>query len=92
MKPLAGVSGDLYDIFYTGNHLNGLGIFDVSGHGISSGLVTMLVKNIIEQEFHDGSNEKLEDVMYIINDRLIEEKGNTKRSLFRFQPQVNLWE
>lgn len=76
MKPLAGVSGDLYDIFYTGNHLNGLGIFDVSGHGISSGLVTMLVKNIIEQEFHDGSNEKLEDVMYIINDRLIEEKGN----------------
>lgn len=76
MKPLAGVSGDLYDIFYTGNHLNGLGIFDVSGHGISSGLVTMLVKNIIEQEFNDGSKEKLEDVMYIINDRLIEEKGN----------------
>lgn len=76
MKPLAGVSGDLYDIFYKGNHLNGLGIFDVSGHGISSGLVTMLVKNIIEQEFNDGSNEKLEDVMYIINDRLIEEKGN----------------
>ena len=76
MKPLAGVSGDLYDIFYTGNHLNGLGIFDVSGHGISSGLVTMLVKNIIEQEFNDGTKEKLEDVMYIINDRLIEEKGN----------------
>lgn len=81
LKPLAGVSGDLYDFFHTDSKLEGLGIFDVSGHGISSGLVTMLVKNIIEQEFFLGKNEKLEDVMYIINDRVIEEKGNIENYL-----------
>ena len=81
LKPLAGVSGDLYDIFHDGNTLQGLGVFDVSGHGISSGLVTMLVKNIIEQEFYAGTEEKLEDIMYIINDRVIEEKGNIENYL-----------
>lgn len=81
LKPLAGVSGDLYDVFHNGNELQGLGVFDVSGHGISSGLVTMLVKNIIEQEFYAGKEEKLEDVMYIINDRVIEEKGNIENYL-----------
>ena len=55
-KPMAGVSGDLFDFYYEKDVLNGFGIFDVSGHGISSGLVTMLVKNIIQQEF-DNSPE-----------------------------------
>ena len=50
-KPMAGVSGDLYDFFRTGDNLDGFGIYDVSGHGISYGAVTMLVKNIIHQEF-----------------------------------------
>lgn len=74
--PMAGVSGDLYDIYDTGSCLDGLGIFDVSGHGISSGLVTMLVKNIIYQEFYNHRDQPLDDVMNTINDRFINEKGD----------------
>ncbi len=80
-KPMAGVSGDLYLAFKSNNTLEGIGIFDISGHGIASGLVTMLVKNIIEQEFYKGFNKPLEEVMQIINDRIITEKGNIENYL-----------
>lgn len=77
-KPMVGVSGDLYDFYKKDGILHGLGIFDVSGHGISSGLVTMLVKNIIFQEFYKANNtgEELWEVLNKINDRVIEEKGD----------------
>ena len=80
-KPMAGVSGDFLDIYSTGNELNGIGIFDVSGHGIASGLVTMLVKNIIFQEFHNGSSDKLKSILDRINIRYIKEKGNIENYL-----------
>lgn len=80
-KPLDGVSGDLYDFFGDDNSLDGFGIFDVSGHGIASGLVTMLVKNIIHQEFYIGESLPLIDVMDIINNRVTEEKGNIENYL-----------
>lgn len=80
-KPMAGVSGDMYMTFNPNNKLDGLGIFDVSGHGIASGLVTMLVKNIIEQEFYRGLQKPLDEVMSRINDRIIEEKGNIENYL-----------
>ena len=80
-KPMAGVSGDLYDFYFTKDTLEGFGLFDVSGHGISSGLVTMLVKNIINDEFHKGKKLKLEDVMGIMNDRIIAQKGNVENYL-----------
>ena len=80
-KPMAGVSGDLYMAFITDHHLDGLGIFDISGHGIASGLVTMLVKNIIEQEFYKGLKKPLKEVMAKINDRIILEKGNIENYL-----------
>lgn len=80
-KPMSGVSGDLYIIFITENHLDGIGIFDISGHGIASGLVTMLVKNIIEQEFKKGSKLPLNEVMEKINTRIIAEKGSIENYL-----------
>ena len=80
-KPMAGVSGDFLDIYSTGNELNGIGIFDVSGHGIASGLVTMLVKNIIFQEFYNGLNDKLKSILDRINIRYINEKGNIENYL-----------
>ena len=80
-KPMAGVSGDLYMAFISDHHLDGLGIFDISGHGIASGLVTMLVKNIIEQEFYKGIKKPLKEVMAKINDRIILEKGNIENYL-----------
>lgn len=80
-KAMAGVSGDFWDFFQDEKRLLGLGIFDVSGHGIASGLVTMLVKNIIEQEFYKGLTSNLDDVINFINDRVITEKGNIENYL-----------
>lgn len=80
-KALAGVSGDFWDFFQDEKRLLGLGIFDVSGHGIASGLVTMLVKNIIEQEFYKGLTSNLDDVISFINSRVISEKGNIENYL-----------
>lgn len=80
-KPMAGVSGDLYIVFISKDKLDGIGIFDISGHGIASGLVTMLVKNIIEQEFRNGMDIPLNEVMSKINERIIIEKGNIENYL-----------
>ncbi len=75
-KPMAGVSGDLYTAFIKNHNLNGVGIFDISGHGIASGLVTMLAKNIIEQEFNKNLKRPLEEVLSDINKKYINDKGN----------------
>ena len=80
-KAMTGISGDLIAIFNEISKLNGLGIFDVSGHGISSGLVTMLVKNIINQEFSNGINDNLKTVLDRINVRYQKEKGNIENYL-----------
>ncbi len=80
-RPMVGVSGDLYDFYKTGEKLDGLGVFDVSGHGISSGLVTMLVKNIIHQEFYNQPDVELWEIVNKINDRVIEEKGEIQNYL-----------
>ena len=80
-KPMAGVSGDFLDIYSNGTKLEGIGIFDVSGHGIASGLVTMLVKNIIFQEFNNGKTDKLRSIIDRINIRYIKEKGNIENYL-----------
>lgn len=74
--PMAGVSGDFYDIYSSGGILNGVGIFDVSGHGISSGLITMLVKNTINQEFTTDTNLPLNKTVEIINRRFLSDKGD----------------
>ena len=80
-RPMVGVSGDLYDFYKSGEKLDGLGVFDVSGHGISSGLVTMLVKNIIHQEFYNQTEAELWEIVNKINDRVIEEKGDIQNYL-----------
>lgn len=80
-KPMAGVSGDMYDFYTNGNILKGLGIFDVSGHGIASGLVTMLVRNIFQQEFYQNEDKNLDDVMTNIDTRIRNEKGNIENYL-----------
>lgn len=81
-KAMLEVSGDLFDFFRTGDNLDGLGIFDVSGHGISAGLVTMIVKNIITQEFSNAQKgEELWEIMNNINTRVIAEKGDIENYL-----------
>lgn len=80
-KAMAGVSGDMFDFYRTGKRLDGFGVFDVSGHGISSGLITMLVKNIINAEFYSEKNADLEETMLKINEKVIEQKGNIENYL-----------
>lgn len=80
-KPMAGVSGDVYDFYRTDNKLDGFGLFDISGHGISSGLVTMLVKNIINKEFYEHKDFELWEIMSHINECVISEKGDIQNYL-----------
>ncbi len=80
-QPAAGVSGDLYDFFYEGNVLEGVGLFDVSGHGIASGLVTMLAKAVIDRKFRDGRSKPFSQVFSEINSQLIAEKGDIENYL-----------
>ncbi len=88
-KPMAGVSGDLYDFYFSKDTLEGFGLFDVSGHGISSGLVTMLVKNIINDEFYKGKKLPLQEVMNITNERIIKQKGNVENYLTGILARIN---
>lgn len=90
-RPLVNeVSGDLYDYYYTGENLDGIGIFDVSGHGIPSGLMTILAKGIISQHFLSGitQSEPISQVLEKINKTYIKEKVNVENYitglLFRF--------
>lgn len=82
-RPLAEVSGDLFDYYSMGSMLDGLALFDVSGHGIAAGLITMLSKNIIYQAFmksrfgiHSAST-----IMKEINLKITEAKGNVENYL-----------
>ena len=84
------VSGDLYDYYFTDGILDGVGIFDVSGHGIPAGLMTILAKSIISQHFITGKTqeEPLSHVLEDINRSYIKEKVNVENYitglLFRF--------
>lgn len=84
------VSGDLYDYYFTEGILDGIGIFDVSGHGIPAGLMTILAKSIISQHFITGMNqdEPISNVLKDINKSYIKEKVNVENYitglLFRF--------
>ncbi|WP_294430326.1 SpoIIE family protein phosphatase [uncultured Treponema sp.] len=76
--PQAKVSGDLYDYYSFNDILNGLSLFDVSGHGLSASLVTMLSKNIISRVFQTGfrRREPIDNVLTKINNMIISEKGD----------------
>ncbi len=76
--PMAGVSGDLFDYYVNpadSSVLEGLGIYDISGHGISSGILSLLAKNIMQQEFYNNKQLPLQEIVQRINDRFIQEKG-----------------
>ena len=77
--PMAGVTGDLYDLYPDTENIDrlfGAGVFDISGHGISSGIVTLLAKNIIKQEFYDNKKLPLGGVARKIDHRFVVEKGD----------------
>ena len=76
--PQAKVSGDLYDYYSYNDILNGISLFDVSGHGLSASLVTMLSKNIISRVFQTGFRRKetVDKILSKINNMILSEKGD----------------
>lgn len=90
-RPLEEVSGDFYDFYIKKDELKGFSIFDVSGHGISAGLVTMLSKNIISNMFYDSvkSNDSAATIMMDINDVIIQEKGEIENYLTGLLFKIN---
>ena len=80
-QPMAGISGDMYDFYQTGDRLNGIALFDVSGHGIASGLITMIAKPIIHRYFTKMINDKLSEVIKSVNEDLVQEIGDVDNYL-----------
>jgi sigma-B regulation protein RsbU (phosphoserine phosphatase) len=70
---MSGVSGDLYDFYQKEGRLTGLSLFDVSGHGIASGLITLLARSVILRVFMEAGTARLGEVRQKINSQLIEE-------------------
>ncbi len=66
-RPMKGVSGDFYDFYTTARNLNGIAVFDVSGHGISSGLVTMIAKSMLFRNFTENMEKDLGEIMISTN-------------------------
>ncbi|MGL4370159.1 MAG: SpoIIE family protein phosphatase, partial [Spirochaetota bacterium] len=76
-QPMAGISGDFYDFFIDkGGNVSGASLFDVSGHGIASGLITMLAKSIIYRRFRNMADRSLSEIIDAVNDDLISELEN----------------
>ena len=76
-KPMSEVSGDFYDFYVRDDELDGIGLFDVSGHGVASSLVTLQAKSIIYKNFRENRNLPLGEVASRINNELIAELGDS---------------
>lgn len=80
-KPAAGISGDFFDVYYKDNSLQGISLFDVSGHGISSGLITILAKSLAYKIFNNSSKLKINNIIEQFNHNLIQDIGNVDQYL-----------
>jgi sigma-B regulation protein RsbU (phosphoserine phosphatase) len=69
-KPYHGVSGDLYDFYERDGIFRGVSLFDISGHGVSAGLITMLAKSTINRIFWSMNTSPLHSVIETINNEL----------------------
>ncbi len=69
-KPRHGASGDFYDFYIRDNRLEGLAIFDVSGHGVSSALITMIIKPIVYRLFTGMRDRGLDEIIKRLEEHL----------------------
>lgn len=69
-RPYRSVSGDFFDFFTEKDTLNGLCLFDVSGHGVAPALITILAKPIVTKFFNMYKNSPLGIIAKKISDAL----------------------
>jgi phosphoserine phosphatase RsbU/P len=74
-KPMSGVSGDMFDFFTFQNRLRGAAIFDVSGHGVAPGLITMIARSVFYRNFNKLKEASLGAIMEKSNSDMIKEMG-----------------
>ena len=80
--PMAGVAGDMYDFYEDKNgNVTGVSLMDVSGHGIASGLITMIAKSVVFRNFNKYTGIGLNRVIENTNDDLISELHNVDNYL-----------
>lgn len=75
--PLSEVSGDFFDFYGLGTTLDGISLFDVSGHGVAASLVTMLSKSIVYNAFQKNRfyDVPISKCLLDVNHDLIVAKG-----------------
>ena len=90
-EPLSDVSGDLFNFYYDDNKLNGISIFDASGHGVAASLVTMLAENVIRHVYNENlkNHKRLSEVLEDLNKNLIEAKGDVDNFLTGILLNIN---
>lgn len=79
--PAGGISGDFYDFYLRGDRLDGLLLGDVSGHGVASGLVTVLARSVFHRNFYERRQRSLGAVIEAINDELVKELSSVENYL-----------
>ncbi|MBN2158392.1 MAG: SpoIIE family protein phosphatase [Spirochaetes bacterium] len=75
-RPVFPVSGDFYDFYVSERRLRGVSLFDVSGHGVAAGLITMIAKSIVYRIFTSHTDAPLNHVARLINDELVRDIGH----------------
>jgi sigma-B regulation protein RsbU (phosphoserine phosphatase) len=80
-RPMAGVSGDFFDFYTDGDTLEGVALFDVSGHGTASGLITMIARSVLFRNFNKGEDMGLGSILKQSNGELINEIRKTDKYL-----------
>ncbi|MBL8965471.1 MAG: SpoIIE family protein phosphatase, partial [Spirochaetaceae bacterium] len=71
--PAQGVSGDFYDFYVDEGKLEGLVVGDVSGHGVSSGLITVLARSVFYRNSRALRGHSLGRVIEEVNVELSKE-------------------
>jgi phosphoserine phosphatase RsbU/P len=72
-KPMSAVSGDFYDFYLLEETFGGVSLFDVSGHGVSSGLITLLAKSFAYRAFYSEVNKGLHDIISQFQKTILQE-------------------
>jgi sigma-B regulation protein RsbU (phosphoserine phosphatase) len=74
-RPMTGVSGDFYDFYYRTGELYGISLFDVTGHGVASALLTILAKSIMTRSITTMKDANLGTIIEKANSDLVAEIG-----------------